>query len=259
MAFSGGVDSSVVAAAAKEALGGESVYAVTAESPTFPGGELEEAKRLASLLKVRHVIVETRELENPLFVANDLNRCYYCKKELAAALKQVASSVGADVIVDGSNADDVGDHRPGMRALHEEGVRSPLLELGVGKAEVRRIAARLGLPNADKPPMACLATRIPFGQEITAERLRRIAAAEAYVKKTLRVRQLRVRDHGDLARIEVGGDERGSFFDVKIMDDVAEKLRELGFKYVTLDLLGYGQGPLSPSERDRKLKRTANN
>jgi len=244
VAFSGGVDSSVVLAAAARALGPPQVYAVTADSPLYPRSELEWAKRVAELLGVNHVVIATSELEDENFASNPPLRCYYCKKELARKLKEVAKRVGARVIVDGTNSEDLGGHRPGYLAFSEEGVRSPLAELGFTKADVRRAARLLGLPNWDKPSMACLASRIPYGQRITVERLKRIEAAEAAVRSLAGVRQVRVRDHGDIARIEVGRDERRAFFSEEVMDKVARELKLLGWKYVALDLEGYRSGSM---------------
>jgi len=244
VAFSGGVDSSVVLAAAARALGPSQVYAVTADSPLYPRSELEWAKGVAELLGVNHVVIATSELEDENFASNPPLRCYYCKKELAWKLKEVAKRVGARVIVDGTNSEDLGGHRPGYLAFSEEGVRSPLAELGFTKTDVRRVARLLGLPNWDKPSMACLASRIPYGQRITVERLKRIEAAEAAVKSLTGVKQVRVRDHGDIARIEVGRDEQRAFFSEEVMDKVARELKLLGWRYVALDLEGYRSGSM---------------
>ena len=244
VALSGGVDSSVVLTAAARALGPSQVYAVTADSPLLPRSELEWARRVAELLGVDHVVVATNELEDENFASNPPLRCYYCKKEVARKLREVAERVGAQVIVDGTNSEDLGGHRPGYLALREEGIRSPLAELGFTKSEVRRAAKLLGLPNWDKPPEACLASRIPYGQRITAERLKRIEAAESAVKSLTGARQVRVRDHGDIARIEVGREERRLFFAEEVMDEVARELKRLGWRYVALDLEGYRSGSM---------------
>jgi len=244
VAFSGGVDSSVVLAAAVRALGPSQVYAVTADSPIHPRSELEWAKRVAGLLGVNHVIITTNELEDENFVSNPPLRCYYCKKAMIRLLKGVAERVGAKVVVDGTNSEDLGGHRPGYLALQEEGVRSPLAELGFTKSDTRRVAKLLGLPNWDKPPMACLATRIPYGQRITLERLKRIEAAEEAVRALTGARQVRVRDHGDIARIEVGRGERRLLFSEEAMDEVARRLKQLGWRYVALDLEGYRSGSM---------------
>jgi uncharacterized protein len=245
VAFSGGVDSSLVLALAVHALGKDSVIAATAISVTYPEEDLFWAKHVASLLNVKHVIFESDEVCDPNFVSNPPNRCYFCKRSMVSKLISVARENGAKVIVDGTNASDVKVHRPGYFALKECGVRSPLAEVGVTKDEARSIARSLNLPNWDKPSMACLASRIPYGEKITVERLERVAKAEKIVKDLIGVRQLRVRDHQDsIARIEVGRDERRLFFDEKIMDDIARELLKLGYKFVTLDLIGYREGSL---------------
>ena len=244
VAFSGGVDSSVVLAAAVRALGPSQVYAVTADSPIHPRSELEWAKRVAGLLGVNHVIITTNELEDENFVSNPPLRCYYCKKGMLRRLKGVAERVGAKVVVDGTNSEDLGGHRPGYLALQEEGVRSPLAELGFTKSDARQVAKLLGLPNWDKPSAACLATRIPYGQRVTLEKLKRIETAEEFVRSITGVKQVRVRDHSDIARIEVGRDERFLFFSEEVMDKVASKLKLLGWKHVTLDLEGYRSGSM---------------
>jgi uncharacterized protein len=244
VSFSGGVDSSVVLAVAVLALGRENVVAVTAISPTYPEEDLYWAKEIVKIFDVKHILIESDELENPNFVFNPFNRCYYCKKSLAKALLDIAKKLNAKAIVDGTNASDLNTHRPGYLAFKEKGVRSPLAEVGVTKDEVRLLAKALGLPNWDKPPMACLASRIPYGETITVEKLKRIAEAEKIVKKLTGVSLVRVRDHGYIARIEVYPNERRKFFDEKVMDSIALELQKLGYKYVTLDLLGYRSGSL---------------
>jgi len=243
--FSGGVDSSVVLAVAVKVLGRENVVAVTAVSPIRLGEDLEWAKRVSEMLGVRHIIIETNELSIPEFVANPPNRCYICKKNLATKVLELAQKLKAKIIVDGTNADDFNDFRPGIKAFKEAGIRSPLAELGIGKEGARALAKVLGLPNWDRPPSSCLATRIPYNEPITLERLNRIAKAEEIVKRLTGVRLVRVRDHGYIARIEVDPRERRKFFDEEIMDRVAHELRKLGYKYVTLDLLGYRSGSLN--------------
>jgi len=249
VALSGGVDSSLVAAAAKLALG-DRVVAVTADSTTVPPGELEEARRIAERLGLKHLIVKVNELSNLDFVKNPPDRCYHCKKELTAALKQVARREGIRAIFEGTNADDLQGHRPGAQALKEEGVRSPLAEAGLTKEEVRIIARALQLPTAEKPSMACLASRFPPGEEITAERLSKVAEAERIIRTLVKARQLRVRLHGDVARIEVEPMERRRFFDEKILDRIAVELHKLGFTYVTLDLDGYRTGSINEARRN---------
>lgn len=244
MAFSGGVDSSLVAAAAKMALG-DRALAVTADSKTLPLGELEEARKVAEAIGIRHKVIKVDELENPRFAANPPDRCYHCKKELLTHLKEIATQEGFEAVVEGTNAEDLRGHRPGALALREEEVISPLAEAGLGKAEIRALASALNLPTAHKPSGACLSSRFPYGEKITLERLERVAAAEETIKRLVEVGQLRVRDHGDVARIEVSPEERCLFFDGSLMDRVAGELRRLGFVYVTLDLKGYRTGSMN--------------
>ncbi len=240
VAFSGGVDSAVVAKAALSALGDKAV-AATADSATFARGELEHAKKLAREIGIEHVVFEEDEFDNPRFAANPPDRCYHCRTTLIAGLKEIAAQRRLSVIVDGANADDAKQHRPGMRAMRENGVRSPLLELGFGKNEVRRIARELGLSVAEKPAMACLASRIPYGEVITMEKLRKVEEAEAYLKG-LGFKELRVRHHRGIARVEVGKEEIPKAIEDRLR--ISEKLRWLGFSYVTLDLEGYRSGSM---------------
>lgn len=244
VAFSGGVDSTLVAYAAYKALGSRSL-AVTADSATLPPGELEDAIKIASFIGIKHRVVKVNELSNDEFVKNPPDRCYYCKRSLLKMLSKIAEEEGLKVIVDGSNADDYRDFRPGLKALEEFKVRSPLAEIGLSKTDVRMISKIVRLPTADKPSMACLASRIPYGMEVTYEKLRRISEAETYIRQLTGVKQLRVRDHGDIARIEVGKNERRVFFDENVMDVIWNKLRSLGYAYVTLDLYGYRSGSLN--------------
>lgn len=243
VAFSGGVDSSVVAVAASYALGNRAI-AVTADSPLLPPGELEEAKKIAELKKLRHIVIKVNQLENENLVKNPPNRCYFCKKELISTLKKIAKEFNISTIVDGTNYDDLNLHRPGYIALKEEGVESPLAELKITKKEVREIARILNLPNSDKPSMACLASRFPYGQSITLNKILRVSEAEEFIKRKVNVTQIRVRDHGNIARIEVLPEERKFFFDERIMDEIANKLKELGYTYITLDLQGYRTGSM---------------
>jgi len=243
IALSGGVDSSVVAATAFASLG-KSALAVTTNSSTFTDSELTDAKTLVKLIGIRHLVVEYDDLDNPDFINNSPQRCYFCREELVKVLTKVATDESISAIVDGTNSDDLNDHRPGMLALRKGGVRSPLVECGIGKADVRAIARALGLPNADKPSNACLASRFPYGQIITRDKMNRVAQAEDIVKKIAGIKQVRVRDHGDIARIEVGSDERDSFFNESIMDQIHLRLKDLGYSYVTLDLIGYRSGSM---------------
>jgi uncharacterized protein len=244
IALSGGVDSSTLTAVCYDVLG-ERAVAVTAKSPTYPPEEIKEAKRIAEEIGIKHFVIETNELENENFVRNPENRCYYCKKELLETLQSFAQKLGFKAVFEGTNFSDLRGHRPGFNAVKEmKNVFSPWAENEFTKEEIRAIAQKLGLSVYDKPALACLASRIPFGEQITEERLSRVGKAEQIVKKISGVRQLRVRDHQGLARIEVGRDERKLLFDHGIMDKIAEELKRLGFKFVTLDLEGYRTGSM---------------
>lgn len=241
VAFSGGVDSSVVLAIAKQELG-DRVLAVTAHSPVYAQRELEAAQKLAQQLGVAHEIIFTRELEDPRYVNNPPSRCFHCKQELFSKLTELAQARGFAVVLDGTNASDMGDFRPGMRALREYNVKSPLLEVGLTKPEVREIARKLGLPTAEKPSMACLASRLPYGSAITFERLRQIEHAEEFLFG-LGFSQVRVRHYNEMARIEVPPDEIEKLLAHR--DAVTAHLKKLGFRYVTLDLAGYRSGSMN--------------
>lgn len=241
VAFSGGVDSSLVAYLANSALGSKAL-AVTIKSPISPPGELEEAIEIAKLIGVRHEIVELNEFEIPGFSSNPRNRCYLCKKFRFKRLKELAFQRDICVVVDGTTKSDMLEYRPGLQALIEEGVYSPLLEAGLTKDHVREIARYLNLPFHDKSPNTCLMTRIPYESEVSLERLARIGLAEKILKENLRLKVLRIRDHGGLARIEVSRDERRIFFNEAVLDFVAGELKKLGFKFVTLDVEGYRTG-----------------
>jgi uncharacterized protein len=244
VAFSGGVDSTLVAHLAKLALG-DAAIAVTADSPSLPAAEFEETKQLAKRIGMSHMIVRTEELDDPNYLSNPANRCYFCKKELSQKLRQLAGELKIPYVIDGTNAEDLNGHRPGASALSEEGVRRPLADAGMTKADVRELAKLLGLPNFDKPSMPCLSSRVQYGQMITPERLRRIEKSEAFIRSVTGVKELRVRDHGSLARIEVGRNERALFFNEELIDRISSKLRELGYLYVTFDLLGYRSGSMN--------------
>ena len=254
VAFSGGIDSTLVTSLAKIALD-DNAIAVTADSPSLPSSELEEAKQLAGRIGIRHIVVRTEELEDPNYVTNPNNRCYFCKKELSEKLRGLARELRVPAIVDGTNADDMHGHRPGADALSENGVRRPLADAGMTKAEVRQLSQLLGLPNFNKPSMPCLSSRIQCGQTITPERLKRIEKSEKLIRTLTGVHELRVRDHGDLARIEVGKTERQLFFNEELLDKIGEALREFGFAYVAFDVFGYRSGsmnePLGPSVRSK--------
>jgi len=242
IAFSGGVDSSLICAVAHEVLG-ERVIAVTAVSHTYPPGEIDVAKEVAKRIGIKHMIIKTGELDDPKFIANPIDRCYLCKGELLGKLDDVRKKFGFKKILDGTNHDDLSDFRPGSRALEEFGVMSPLALAGIDKEEVRQLAAEYGLPNSDKPANPCLASRIPFGCTITQDSLERIAKAEGFIH-SLGFRVVRVRDHGDLARIEVAKSELEKAFMLK--NEMVKNLKRLGYTFVTLDLEGYRSGSLNP-------------
>ena len=238
VALSGGVDSAVVALAAKKALDKKAV-AVTADYNTLSGDELKSARKIAKELDIDHRIVRYNELDNEEFVKNDSLRCYHCRTELASYLLLEAKKMDVSLIVDGTNIDDLKDYRPGIKAMRENGVKSPLVELGIGKQNIRSIAKSNNLSVFDKPSNSCLASRIPHGIPVTFEKLKRIETAEILVKSVFNVRQVRVRDHQDTARIEVGREEFKEMFDTGKLLAIDSKLKNLGFKYVALDLSGY--------------------
>ncbi|WP_049969457.1 ATP-dependent sacrificial sulfur transferase LarE [Haladaptatus cibarius] len=245
VAFSGGVDSSVVAALAHDALGDDAV-ACTAKSETLPDAELEDANEVAEEIGIRHEIAEFSELDDPVFVANDDDRCYHCRTMRLGTMFERASELGIDIVCDGTNADDVdAGHRPGLRAVEELDAYSPLLQHDISKAEVREIADMYDLSVADKPAMACLSSRIPTGLEVTEKRLSRIEHAETLLRQW-GFSQFRIRDHDGLARIEVGADELSRALDEEFASAARNYLTELGFDHVTLDLGGYRTGSVSP-------------
>ncbi|HOT92327.1 MAG TPA: ATP-dependent sacrificial sulfur transferase LarE [Anaerolineae bacterium] len=241
VAYSGGVDSTLLLMLAHDVLG-ERASGVTTVSPTLPDYELAEAEAIARQIGVRHVVLEKREMEDPDFLANTPDRCYFCKASVCRQLLAYAQQHGYRYVVDGSNADDVGDYRPGGRAAREYGMRSPLQEAGLTKAEIRTLAHKLGLPNWDKPASACLASRIPYGDPITADKLARIGRAEG-VLRDLGLRQYRVRHHGDVARLEVTPTD----FDVILAhrESIVAALKALGYTYVALDLVGFRSGSMN--------------
>ncbi len=243
VAYSGGVDSTFLAAVAFDVLG-ENALAVTGLSAAVPPSEVREAQELARQIGIAHLLIETDEMDDPAYAANSPQRCYHCKQELYSKLRRVAAERGLAWIADGSNVDDLTDFRPGQQAAREHGVRSPLMEAGLTKDDIRDLSRRLGLPTWDKPAMACLASRIPYGTPVTVEALNRIAQAEEFIR-SLGVRQLRVRHHDSVARIET--DEAGMALLASEANRraVVDKLRELGYRYVTLDLEGYKRGSLN--------------
>ena len=246
VAYSGGIDSTLVASVASRALG-DRALAVTAVSPSLAPGEAEEARRLASLLGIRHRTVRTHETEVAAYLANGTDRCYHCKTELYDVLLRVAQEDDFGVVVSGANADDITDFRPGLLAAAEHGVRHPLVEVGMSKPEVRDAARMLEIPTWDKPASACLSSRIPFGVRISVEELSKVGRAERLLKD-IGFRQCRVRVHGDVARIEVEASELERLATPGVRDRVVAALHSLGYRYVTLDLEGFRSGSLNPQQ-----------
>lgn len=244
VAFSGGVDSSFLLRMARDTLGTDNVIAVTALSPLYPERELRGAKRIAEEMGVKHLLIESNELEIEGFTRNPPDRCYLCKKELFGEMKKTAQQEHMTFIVEGSTLDDEKDHRPGKRAIRELGVRSPLIEASLTKAEVREASKDLGLPTWDKPSFACLASRFPYGEEITEDDLRKVSEAEDFLVG-LGFKQVRVRHYKNLARIEVYKEEIGKLIDSEVREEVVQHLKQIGYQYVTLDLQGFRSGSMN--------------
>lgn len=243
VAYSGGVDSTLVAKVAYDILG-EQAMAITAVSPSLLPEELEDAQIQAATIGIAHQLVATHEMDNPAYRANPINRCYFCKSELHDTLKPLAQQLGYPYVLDGVNADDLKDYRPGIQAAQERGVRSPLAELGITKLEVREISEFLGLSCWNKPAQPCLSSRFPYGEEISIDKLQRVGRAEIYLRK-LGYEQLRVRSTGDTARIELPPTQIQQFILTQDLEQVVAALQNLGFVYVTLDLEGYVSGKLN--------------
>jgi len=256
IAFSGGVDSTLLAAVAVEALGGRAL-ALTALSSTYPDSEQKEAAALAAWLGIRHVEMASHEMDDPHFLSNPPDRCYFCKRELVERLQDVAAKNGLTVLADGTTADDLNDHRPGRRAAREKGVRSPLLEAGFTKNDVRALSRQLGLPTADKPSQACLASRIPYGSPITQEKLKAVDGLESALR-SLGFVQVRVRHHGHVARLEVEAKDIPRLCGEDMRERVVAAAKAAGFLYVAVDLEGYRTGSLNAvlPERETELKTT---
>ena len=244
VALSGGVDSALVAYAAYTRLG-KSAIAVTADYKTLAQEELEYAKKISSEIGIKHIVIEYDELDNESFVKNDSNRCFYCRSELSEHLLETAKEFESDIIVDGTNIDDLGDYRPGVLALRENGIRSPLAEAGFSKKMVRETAKSVGLSVYDKPSNSCLASRIPWGQSVTAERLARIEIGEKIVKQLTGAKQVRVRDMNGIAKIEVGVDELSLLEDNLILQKIKNQLKLISFEDVSIDPEGYRPGKIN--------------
>lgn len=253
VAFSGGVDSTFLIKVAKEVLG-DKLIAVTATSSTYPERELNEAIKYAKDFGVKHIIISSEELDIEGFASNPKNRCYYCKKELFTKVKEVALENGIEYVFDGSNLDDNGDYRPGMQAAKELLVASPLKEAGLTKKDIRDLSKEYGLATWNKPAFACLSSRFPYGNKITLPKLKMIDKAEQFLLD-MGIRQVRVRHHGEIARIEVAPEEREKFFNIEFMDKISSKFKEIGFIYTTLDIAGYRTGSMNEVlKEEEKIK-----
>jgi pyridinium-3,5-biscarboxylic acid mononucleotide sulfurtransferase len=251
VAFSAGVDSTFLLKVAHMVLG-ERAIALTASSATAPPGEVEAAKEFANSLGCRHIVLDSNEMANPLFAQNPVNRCFFCKDELYRICRAEADKLGIRIIVDGTNLDDLNDHRPGLQAANQWGVRHPLVEAEMTKADIRRYSRELDLPTWDKPSSPCLSSRFPYGTEINFERLKKVADCEVFMKE-LRFREFRVRYHGDLARIEVAQSEIDRLFEKAIRDAVVKRFKEIGFSYVTIDLQGFRSGSLNEALQKKAI------
>lgn len=249
IAYSGGADSTLLLKMALDILKGN-VLAVTARAPIFPSSELTAAEEMAHQLGARHLFVETGVLDDPRFSSNPPDRCYICKRGLFLRLKELTREHGLREVIEGSNQDDLGKYRPGLRAAQEIGVRSPLAEVGLSKAEVRLISQEMGLPIWNKPAQACLVTRFPYGEHLTREKLKRVERAEAFLR-SLGLGQLRVRNHGALARIEVPKGDMTRLVSERSLE-IVDKLKELDYTYVTLDLEGYRTGSMDEMLKESK-------
>lgn len=243
IAYSGGIDSTLVAKVALDVLG-DRALAITAVSPSLLPEELEDAQIQAAAIGIAHELVKTHEMDNPNYTSNPVNRCYFCKSELHDTLKPLALQKGYPYVVDGINADDLHDYRPGIQAAKERGARSPLAEIGITKTEVRQLSRHLELPWWDKPAQPCLSSRFPYGEEITIAKLQRVGRAEVYLRK-LGYKNLRVRSDGDTARIELPPEQIQEFVTTVDLPTVVKTFQDYGFVFVTLDLEGYRSGKLN--------------
>ena len=243
VAFSGGVDSTFLLKVAHMVLGPRAI-ALTSSSPTVPPGELEAAQELARTIGCEHITISSHELDNPSFAQNPVNRCYFCKDELYRICRLQADRLGLTTVVDGTNLDDLKDHRPGLKAAKEWRIRHPLVEARMTKEEIRHYSRELGLPSWNKPAIACLSSRFPYGIEINMERLEKIAACERFLQE-LQFRQFRVRYHGEMVRIEVAMEEINRFLEPATREAIVQRFREIGFTFVSLDLQGYRSGSMN--------------
>ena len=243
VAYSGGVDSTFLAATAHDVLG-ENCLAVTASSPSMAPNDLEEATATARDLGLRHRVIETKEVQDPRYIANDARRCYFCKLELYAWLQPMAAEEGYDWIASGTNLDDLKDFRPGLKAGQEHGIRNPMVEAGLTKEDIRKLSRERGLSTWDKPAQPCLSSRIPYGMPVSVEALTRIARAESYLKG-LGLREFRVRHHDSIARIEAEPGEMSRLLEPGVREELVDEMRALGYLYVTLDLAGFRTGSLN--------------
>ena len=245
VAYSGGVDSTYLLAASLEALGPERVLAVTADSPTYPDSEQDEALELARTLGARLRLIQTNELDDERFANNPPERCFFCKSHLFGDMTDIAQSEGLRHVVYGATEDDLGDFRPGMRAAKECGARAPMLEAGMAKDDVRTLSRQMGLPTWDKPAMACLASRFPYYATITAEALACIEQAEDFLRSEIGLKQVRVRHHDDIARLELEPSDFSTALDERNRQRIVDRLKELGYAYVTMDLQGFRSGSMN--------------
>jgi len=243
VAFSGGVDSTFLLKVAYDVLGDKAI-AVTARSSTYPEREFREATDFAAKLGAKHIVIVSEELDIPGFSDNPKNRCYYCKHELFSKIRDIADQNNIKYIADGSNIDDLGDYRPGLQAVSELGVVSPLRQAGMTKSDIRELSREMGIPTWDKQAFACLSSRFPYGQKITREKLEMVDKAEQFLLD-LGFKQVRVRHHGDIARIEVSPAERSRFFDEDMMDKIHREFKAIGFTYTALDMKGYRTGSMN--------------
>ncbi len=250
VAFSGGADSTFVLKVAREVLGREKVKAVTAQSASLPQKEFEASCELARLIDVDQLVIETREMEKSGYTDNAVSRCYFCKETLYEMIRPLADQAGFREICNGTNVDDLDDYRPGLKAAEQFAIKSPLVEAGLAKSDVRHFSRELGLSTWDKPAQACLASRIPYGEKVTDEKLDQVERAEDFLRE-LGFRVVRVRHHGSVARIEVGREEMERFLDEEIRAEIDRALRSLGFLYITLDLQGYRVGSLNEASLTR--------